>query len=110
MGSKAEQLKAELIGRAAALASARLPAGRATEVAAFIERFYGNVAADDLLDEPPEDLYASALSLWTFGAQRPPRTAKVRVYNPRLEEQGWRSHHTILEMVNDDMPFLVDSV
>ena len=47
---------------------------------------------------------------WSFGAQRKPGVAKVRVYNPRPDEHGWISHHTIIEMVNDDMPFLVDSL
>ena len=34
----------------------------------------------------------------------------VRVFNPTIEEHGWQSTHTIIEIVNDDMPFLVDSV
>ncbi|MFX8786199.1 hypothetical protein ABTM90_20465, partial [Acinetobacter baumannii] len=32
------------------------------------------------------------------------------VYNPRLAEHGWASTHTVVEIVNDDMPFLVDSI
>src|SRR5919112_961636 len=28
---------------------------------------------------------------------------------PHVEEHGWQSTHTVIEMVNDDMPFLVDS-
>ena len=32
------------------------------------------------------------------------------MFNPTLEEHGWQSTHTIIEIVNDDMPFLVDSV
>jgi glutamate dehydrogenase len=35
---------------------------------------------------------------------------KLRVYNPQLDRDGWESLHTIVEIVNDDMPFLVDSV
>jgi glutamate dehydrogenase len=31
------------------------------------------------------------------------------VYNPQFEEHGWQSTHTVVEMINDDMPFLVDS-
>lgn len=30
--------------------------------------------------------------------------------NPQLEEHGWTSPHSIVEVINDDMPFLVDSV
>ena len=110
MVSKAAQHKPELIERVKALASARLPADRATALSEYIAQFYANVAVDDLVGEAAENLYAASLSLWGFAAQRVPGTAKVRVYNPRLDEQGWHSAHTVVEMVNDDMPFLVDSL
>src|SRR5882724_454466 len=38
------------------------------------------------------------------------RSALVRVFNPTLREHGYTSPHTVIEMVNDDMPFLVDSI
>ena len=41
---------------------------------------------------------------------RAPGAAKVRVYNPEFEQHGWQSTHTAVEIVTDDMPFLVDSV
>ncbi len=110
MVSKAAQHKSELIERVQALASARLPGERGAALSAFIAQLYGNVAIDDLAPESADNLYAAALSLWNFAAQRMPGTAKVRVYNPRLDEQGWHSAHTVVEMVNDDMPFLVDSL
>ncbi|HZF34520.1 MAG TPA: NAD-glutamate dehydrogenase [Candidatus Angelobacter sp.] len=110
MASKAAQHKSELIERVKALAAARLPAERATALSAFVAQFYANVAIDDLASESPDNLYAAALSLWTFAGQRAAGTAKVRVYNPRLDEQGWHSSHTVVEVVNDDMPFLVDSL
>jgi glutamate dehydrogenase len=34
----------------------------------------------------------------------------VRVYNPDRERDGWHSPHTVIEIVSDDMPFIVDSV
>ena len=58
----------------------------------------------------PDQLYSAALSIWQFAAQRKPGTARVRVYHPQLDEHGWQSGHTVVEIVNDDMPFLVDSV
>ncbi|MFP5469061.1 MAG: NAD-glutamate dehydrogenase, partial [Alphaproteobacteria bacterium] len=33
-----------------------------------------------------------------------------RVYSPRIETHGWQIPHTVIEIVNDDMPFLLDSV
>src|SRR5215813_6825986 len=110
MVSKAERHKSELIERVTALAATRVAAEQAATIAAFIAQFYANVAAEDLVGESPDDLYGAALSLWTFGAQRTPGAAKVRAYNPRLDEQGWHSAHTVVEMINDDMPFRVDSL
>ena len=34
----------------------------------------------------------------------------MRVYNPDFEQHGWQSPHTVIEIVTDDMPFIVDSV
>ena len=34
----------------------------------------------------------------------------MRLFNPTLKSHGWESPHTVLQIVNDDMPFLVDSV
>ena len=55
------------------------------------------------------DLAAAALSHLLFAMHRR-RTALVRVYNPTLREDGFVSPHTIIDVVNDDMPFLVDSI
>ena len=41
---------------------------------------------------------------------RPQGRSLVRVYTPTVEEHGWSSGHTVVEVVTDDMPFLVDSV
>ena len=41
----------------------------------------------------------------------PQGTAKVRVFTPSTEQDGWSaSGHTVVEVVVNDMPFLVDSV
>jgi glutamate dehydrogenase len=76
----------------------------------FTEAYYETVSSDDIGGVTPDDLFGAALSLWNFAARRAPGEAKIRVYNPELSEHGWTSRHTIVEIVNDDMPFLVDSV
>ena len=110
MPLKAEKMKSELIERVLHEAGSRLERRRAEDIERFIGQFYANVPPDDLLGHDPDDLFGAAVSLWNFGAQRQRGTAKVRVYNPRLDEHGWHSPHTVVEIVNDDMPFLVDSV
>ena len=50
------------------------------------------------------------LSHLAFARRRRRGRALVRVFNPTLREHGYTSPHTVVEMVNDDMPFLVDSI
>jgi glutamate dehydrogenase len=75
----------------------------------FIKAYYANVDAADLASREPAELAATALSHLLFARQRR-RLALVRVFNPTLREHGFTSPHTVIEMVNDDMPFLVDSI
>ncbi|HEY0748675.1 MAG TPA: NAD-glutamate dehydrogenase [Steroidobacteraceae bacterium] len=75
----------------------------------FVQAYFANVDSKDLADRDPKDLAAAALSHLMFAMHRG-RTALVRVYNPSLREHGFVSPHTIIDVVNDDMPFLVDSI
>src|SRR5580698_7227410 len=81
----------------------------AAELETFLQQYYADIAEEDLLAHTPEDLYGAIASHWEFGAKRLPGETKVRVFNPTPKKDGWKSPHTIIEMVNDDMPFLVDT-
>ncbi len=51
------------------------------------------------------------MSQYKLAAYRPQGTANVRVFTPTVAEHGWSAGgHTVVEVVTDDMPFLVDSV
>lgn len=110
MALHAEEHKSEIIDTLCKRAVKRLDAKRADDAVRFIKQLYANVAPDDLVGESVDNLYGAALSLWGQAQQRKKGEAKIRVYNPRPEEFGWKSSHTIVEIINDDMPFLVDSV
>jgi glutamate dehydrogenase len=110
MALRAEERKTEIIDGILAQLGGRLPADDAALADRFVRLFYRDVAAADLVERDPLDLYGAALALFRFGQERRPGAPKLRVYNPRLEQHGWQSVHTIVEIVNDDMPFLVDSV
>ncbi len=107
---RTEQQKIEAVAAAGALAAARLGPPARRPVQRFLQQFYGNVPPADVLDRRAEDLYGAALSLWQFAQDRTPGHAKLRIINPRLELDGWRAPGTVIEIVNDDMPFLVDCV
>ncbi|MET1008631.1 MAG: NAD-glutamate dehydrogenase [Gaiellaceae bacterium] len=110
MSLKPDEAKAGLIERTVEYARAKLPPEQAARLEAFLRIYYGAVAADDLLERSVVDLYGAALAHVNFGAKRARGESKVRVYTPQLEEHGWTSPHTVVEIVHPDMPFLVDSV
>ncbi len=76
----------------------------------FIAEYYRDLSTDDLRTNPPDQLARAALSHLRLAGSRKPGVAKVRVYNPDTRRDGWVSDRTVIEIVNDDMPFIVDSV
>jgi len=110
MLARTEQGKAERLEQVIALLREKIPAEQRGPVEAFTRAYFRQVDAEDLAARAPADLYGAALSHWNFGRKREPGKVRVRVFNPSVQEHGWQSTHTIIEIVNDDMPFLVDSV
>ncbi len=105
----AGQSKRDLIERLVTRVRERPDDPRARDVEAFVSAFYADCSPRDLIETSPDDLYGAALAFWRFVQQRRPGEAKVRVYNPRVDESGWQSSHTVVEIATDDMPFLIDS-
>src|SRR5262245_56216870 len=77
---------------------------------AFERLYYAEVDPEELAARAANDLAGAAAAHLEFGADFPGGKAKVRAYNPTSAQHGWQSTHTVVEIVNDDMPFLVDSV
>ncbi|AXG78147.1 NAD-glutamate dehydrogenase [Streptomyces paludis] len=77
---------------------------------AYLQRYYLHTAPEDLAGRDPLDIAGAALSHYRLAAHRPQGTASVRVHTPTVEENGWTCSHSVVEVVTDDMPFLVDSV
>lgn len=94
----------------AALATPGMTAARRDDLAAFAASLYARIPAEDLALRSPEAWAALARGMLDFAGLRRRGEAKVRVFNPTPAEDGWDSAHTVVQIVNDDMPFLVDSV
>jgi glutamate dehydrogenase len=102
--------RVDIINKIVEYLQKRLPAKQAKMAETFIKQFYTTVALDDLQEHDLTDLCGSALSFWNFIYQRKPNETKSRIYNPYYEQHGWQSTHTIVEVSQDDMPFIVDSI
>ncbi|WP_341365073.1 NAD-glutamate dehydrogenase [Thalassospira sp. SN3W] len=111
MKARSDDPKREVIDKVVEQIQQRLTGKMAKDAEAFVRLFYKDVPPDDMAGRSVDSLYGAALTLYKFAQKRPSaNAAKIRVYNPDLEEHGWKSDHTVIEMINTDMPFLVDSV
>ena len=105
-----DEAKRDILARVGRIVAERLQGSSRDLAQRFIPALFRDVAPEDLLSRDPQDLYGAALALLRFAGERQPGSALVRVVNPDLERQGWQSTHTVVQITNDDMPFLVDSV
>jgi len=86
-------------------ASAALAQRRNDIPESFVADLFGLAAPDDLARCKPAELAAIAEQSWSVLAQRSADTPKV-VFAPAAVPRGM----AVLDIVNDDMPFLLDSV
>jgi glutamate dehydrogenase len=109
MLAEARDQNAEIIERVVAqLRSRTLEPNDLAET--FVRQYYRQVDPEDLEERSISNLCGAALAHLKFIREFKAGAPKLRVYNPQNEKDGWECTHTIIEIVNDDMPFLVDSV
>jgi glutamate dehydrogenase len=90
-----------------------VPEDEADAVDEFIGHLYLWVPEEDMRQHRVPELAGAALSLWRLRRERHatrPGAPVVRAFVPSEDEHGWHSPHTVVQVITDDMPFLVDSV
>ena len=76
----------------------------------FAEALFGRVSAEDLGLYPPAALAGFARSAYEHLAEpRLPGREEIRLSDAAVEVDGRRLDLTVLEVINDNMPFLLDS-
>jgi len=75
----------------------------------FVQLYYAGADPQELAARDLGDLAGAAAAHLDFGRRHAGGASRVQVLNPGLEEHGWQSTHTVVQIVGDDMPFLVDS-
>src|SRR5688572_8359700 len=107
MASSIEMLKIDLVDQLDYMARQELAPEPAEQASVFLRALFVDVPPSDLVPERPEVLLERGLSLLEFVRERTPDTAKVRIYQS-ARTPGGEATHSIIDIVNDDMPFLVD--
>ena len=91
-------------------ASAVLATSRHDMPASFVAQLFGRVVPEDLLRCAPEDLARLAERAFDFLTERQPGAPKIHCTTVPLQGAADRKAVTVVEVINDDMPFLLNSV
>ncbi len=91
-------------------ASAALGKRRREIPGSFVAQLFGRSVPEDLARYGAEDVATLAERAYDFMVDRASGTPKIRCDNVALAASGDRKAIAVIEIVNDDMPFLVDSV
>ncbi|WP_263081354.1 NAD-glutamate dehydrogenase [Endozoicomonas sp. Mp262] len=88
----------------------RMPEQASLQAGRLANYYFQRTQSRDLLNISVDNCYGSLLCLWQFIQHRKSGEIKVRAYNPEPEEHYWHSTHSVIEILVDDMPFLVASI
>ncbi len=100
--------EASVIDRIVAHAADVLPAR--TDLESSLRVYFAHADDGDLQARRVPDLFGMMADHLQLASVWTPDTISIEVTNPRIEVDGWESDHTVVRIVTDDMPFLVDSV
>jgi glutamate dehydrogenase len=99
---------AEALDRLRELAVVRRPDDEV--LGQFLAHYYFELPEEDVDDRKIDDIYSVGVAHFDLGRSRPAGSPVVRVVSPDRERDGWSTPHSVVLMVTDDMPFLVDTM
>src|SRR5919106_6288232 len=80
-------------------------------ISEFLYHYFRHVDPEDVDERSVEDLLGLVLSHHRAAAHRPAARAVITIRTPSQSEDGWTAGGaTVVQIVTDDRPFLVDSV
>ncbi|MDO7642428.1 MAG: NAD-glutamate dehydrogenase, partial [Reinekea forsetii] len=75
----------------------------------LITGLFRHAGMRDLVKYDLSDLAGMVVTLWRTLQARPSHRASIQVINPNVEEHEWQSQHTIVSILHNDLPFVIDS-
>ena len=115
MDAQNNRQRADLIVSLTKIAGRQLNKSQAEQFDNFITNAMHFYPDADYLARPSEEMFWNLWGLRRFSGEAIPMAAdesraRVRVFNPEPEQDGWSSAHTTIYINQRDMPFLVDSL
>lgn len=100
----------ELLTSIEAVLTNNLASGTAHQLLEFAEHLLTLAPLDELSSWPQEKLTGILLSSWSLGQKFTKGAAKVKVFNPNLDRDGWHSARTVIHLISVDRLLMIDTV
>ncbi|MBA2653516.1 MAG: NAD-glutamate dehydrogenase [Gammaproteobacteria bacterium] len=100
----------KIVKKVVACAKKRVESDEVKLLTSFIELYFSNVPIEDIAERSTKALFGAVCSHWNLLKTRKPHQSKIKIFNPTEDKNDWQSTHTIVEVIHDDIPFLVDSL
>lgn len=110
MSSQTKIRKIALLAEIKKLIASKVPAAQLDLTNLFVAHYCNEVDAEDFLACSASDWATLSMSHLGFGNEFQRGAPKMRSSNSKQCENGWEATGTVIELVNDDMLFLVDSI
>ncbi len=110
MSTPKDRQKETHLNEIAKLISTKLDIDQRTAAQAFSTQYCSGLDSEDLMSRDAATWATLAINHLKFAQAFQHGTPKLRIFNPVAAEHGFTTSSTIVEFVNDDMPFLVDSI
>ncbi|MGJ8581298.1 MAG: NAD-glutamate dehydrogenase, partial [Psychromonas sp.] len=109
MNNKMSQ-KLDILEQVFSQLKAHFPVREQSLLENFISGIYRDVSIVDLAMISPDDLAGLTVSLWREVHVWKGQAAKVKVFNPDVEQDEWQSTHTIISILSRNIPFVIDTI
>ena len=76
----------------------------------YLKIFYAESVLDDFDEYSSDSLIKLCFASFELFSNKLEKQFKVKIYNPSIDKDGFESDFTVLDVINNDSPFLVDSV
>jgi len=107
--AKTDNSRRALLEQIKSILASRMSAKAAKQAALFSDIYFKRVPVANLGKDSAVVFATMVVRQLEFLQQRKPGESLVRVFNPEIKKHGWDCKHTIVELANDDIPFLVDT-
>lgn len=101
---------AEFLDEFHSYAAQKLSASELEQVQNLARRFFNHYPLEELIGRRLSDVFGALYQWWQFIQNYDGQEPKLRLFNPSLAEDSWVCPHTVLVVLQKDMPFLVDSI